>query len=114
MLYRYECRVIKKQYIPKMSVAEVRMLRWRSGNILTDRIRNECISKKIEVMWLIIKWERTDWVGLDLWKVSTYCIHGFSVVVCAVCIMPYFPMGLSFGVLRSVSRWLFTLYLCTL
>ena len=40
---------VKKQHILKMSVAEMRMLRWISGNTRNDRIRNEEIFLKIGV-----------------------------------------------------------------
>ena len=33
--------VVKKQYIHKMTIAEMIILRWISGNTLKDRIRNE-------------------------------------------------------------------------
>jgi len=38
MLYGTECWAVKKQHIHKMSVVEMRMLRWISG-IQKDRIR---------------------------------------------------------------------------
>ena len=33
MLYGTECWVVKKQYIHKMSVVEMRMSKWIGGNI---------------------------------------------------------------------------------
>ena len=48
MLYGTEwCWVIKKQYIHKMSVAEMRILSWISWNAQKDRIRNKEICLKI-------------------------------------------------------------------
>ena len=49
MLYGSECWAIKKQHVQKMSVAEMRMLRWSCGYTLRDRIRNESIRTKLEV-----------------------------------------------------------------
>ncbi|CAL5326839.1 unnamed protein product [Camellia sinensis] len=43
MLYGTECWATKKQHVDKMSVAEMRMLRWMCGKTRQDRIRNECI-----------------------------------------------------------------------
>jgi len=47
---------VKKQHILKMSVAEMRMLRYISGNTRNDRIRNEEIflkddGKSLEMIW---------------------------------------------------------------
>ena len=41
--------VAKKQHIHKMNVAEMRMLRWISGNTRIDRIQSEEIRLKISV-----------------------------------------------------------------
>lgn len=41
--------VVKEQYIHKMTIAEVIILRWISGNILKDKIRNEKIYLNIGV-----------------------------------------------------------------
>ena len=49
MLYGSECWAIKRQQIYKMSVAEMRMLRWMSGHTRMDRIRNEVIRSKVGV-----------------------------------------------------------------
>jgi hypothetical protein len=40
MLYGAECWAIKGQHFQKMSVAEIRMLRWICGHTRRDRIRN--------------------------------------------------------------------------
>jgi hypothetical protein len=53
MLYGTECWAVKKQHIHKMStfmsVVEMRMVRWISGNTRKYRIRNEKICLKIGV-----------------------------------------------------------------
>ena len=49
MLYGTECWPVKKQYVSKMYVAEMRMLRWMCGKTRRDKIRNERIHKMIEV-----------------------------------------------------------------
>ena len=49
MLYGTECWTIKKQYVNKMNVAEMGMLRWMYGKTRRDKIRNEQIYKMIEV-----------------------------------------------------------------
>ena len=41
MSYGVECQAIKKQHIHKMDVAKMRILRWMSGKIKKDKIRNE-------------------------------------------------------------------------
>ena len=49
MLYGTECWAFKKQYVTKMNIAEMRMLRWMCGKTRRDKIRNERIRKMIEV-----------------------------------------------------------------
>jgi hypothetical protein len=49
MLYGAECWAVKKKYTHKMSVAEMRMLRWICGHTRMDRIRNEDIRSKVGV-----------------------------------------------------------------
>jgi hypothetical protein len=49
MMYGAECWVIKGQHIQKMSVAEIRMLRWICGHTRKDRIRNDDIRDKLGV-----------------------------------------------------------------
>ena len=48
----------RKDHIRKMRVAEMRMLRWMSGHILRDRIRNEDIRKGLGVANIEKKNER--------------------------------------------------------
>jgi hypothetical protein len=49
MLYGTECWPIKKQQVNKISVAEMRMLRWMCGKTRRDRIRNETIREMVGV-----------------------------------------------------------------
>ena len=49
MLYGAECRSIKRQHVQKMSVAEMRMLRWICGHTRRDRIRNDDIRERVGV-----------------------------------------------------------------
>ncbi len=49
MLYGAECWAANKQHVHKMSVAEMRMLRWMSGKTRKDRIRNESIRGSLGV-----------------------------------------------------------------
>ena len=49
MLYGAEVWPAKKQHEHKMSVAEMRMLRWMCGHTKLDKIRNEDIRKKVGV-----------------------------------------------------------------
>ncbi|KAI0491421.1 hypothetical protein KFK09_025681 [Dendrobium nobile] len=50
MLYGAECWPLKEKHNTKLSVAEMRMLRWMSGFTLRDRIRNEHIREKVGVL----------------------------------------------------------------
>jgi hypothetical protein len=49
MMYGTECWVTKGQHIQKMSVAEMRMLRWICGHTRKYRIRNDDIRDKLGV-----------------------------------------------------------------
>ena len=49
MLYGAECWATKRQHIQKMSVAEMRMLRWICGHTRRDRIRNDDIRERVGV-----------------------------------------------------------------
>ena len=49
MLYGTEYWTIKKQCIHKMSISEMRMLRWIDGNTQKDRVQNNEICLKIGV-----------------------------------------------------------------
>lgn len=65
MLYGTECWAIKKQHISKMSVAEMRMLRWMCGKTRKDRIRNECIRETVGVTQIEdkLRENRLRWFG---------------------------------------------------
>ena len=49
MLYGTECWAIKSYHAQKMSVAEMRMLRWMCDNTRRDKMRNEDIRTKISI-----------------------------------------------------------------
>jgi hypothetical protein len=49
MMYGAECWVTRGQHVEKMSVAEMRMLRWICGHTRKDRIRNDDIRDKLGV-----------------------------------------------------------------
>ncbi len=46
MLYGSEYWVMKKSYISKIRITEMRMLRWMSGHTRLDKVCNENIRKK--------------------------------------------------------------------
>ena len=49
MLYEAECWATKRQHVQKMSVADIRMLRWICGHTRRDRIRNDDIRERVGV-----------------------------------------------------------------
>jgi hypothetical protein len=49
ILYGTECWPIKRQQVNKMSVAEMRMLRWMCGKTRRDRVRNETVREIVGV-----------------------------------------------------------------
>jgi acetone carboxylase gamma subunit len=49
MMYDAKCLSTKGQHVQKMSVAEMRMLRWICGHTRKDRIRNDDIRDKLGV-----------------------------------------------------------------
>ena len=65
MLYGAECWAVKEQHIQKMSVAEMRMLRWMSGKTRKDKIRNEIIRENLKVRPICEKMRenRLRWFG---------------------------------------------------
>ena len=65
MLYGSECWAVDKKTEQRMSVAEMRMLRWMSGVTREDRIRNEYIRGSIGVSSIVEKMRenRLRWFG---------------------------------------------------
>ena len=49
LLYGIEYWAIKRHHAQKMSVAEMRMLRWMCSNTRRDKVRNENIRTKIGI-----------------------------------------------------------------
>ena len=49
LLYDTECWAIKRHHAQKMSVAEMRMLRWMCDNTRRNDVRNEDIRTKIDI-----------------------------------------------------------------
>ena len=49
MLCDTKCLAIKRYHAQKMSVAEMRMLRWMCGNTWRDKVRNGDIRTKIDI-----------------------------------------------------------------
>jgi len=49
LLYGIECWAIRRHHAYKMSVAEMRMLRWIYGNTRRDKVKSEDIRTKIGV-----------------------------------------------------------------
>ena len=49
LLYGTECWVNKKQYIQKISVIEIRILKWMYGKIKLDKVRNEDIRRQVGI-----------------------------------------------------------------
>ena len=49
LLYGMECWANKKQYTQKISVAEMRILRWMCGKTWKDKVRNEDIHLQIGI-----------------------------------------------------------------
>lgn len=50
MPYNVECWAIKKSYVHKMNVAEMKMLKWILGNIRKNKIKDEVIHKMVKVV----------------------------------------------------------------
>jgi len=47
MLYGTECKAVKNQYEHKLSIDEMRMLRWICGKTRQDRVRYDNIRERI-------------------------------------------------------------------
>ncbi len=54
MLDDSECWALEESYVPKIRVAEMRMLRWMSGHTRLDKVRSESIREKVGVMLIEI------------------------------------------------------------
>ncbi|KAL6556647.1 hypothetical protein OROGR_005935 [Orobanche gracilis] len=65
LLYGTECWAVKQCHVHKMSVAEMRMLRWMCGHMRKDRVRNEIIRTKVGVTCIENKMRenRLRWFG---------------------------------------------------
>ena len=50
LLYGTECWANKKQHTQKISIAEMRMLRWMCGKTRMDKIRNEIIRSLVGIV----------------------------------------------------------------
>ena len=64
MLYSTECWAIKRNHAQKMSVAEMRMLRWMCGNMRRAKVRNKDICIKIGVTSIEEKMRENRYDGL--------------------------------------------------
>ena len=49
LLYGTECWINKKQYIQKVSVVEMQMLRWMYGKIMKNKVKNENIRRQVGI-----------------------------------------------------------------
>ena len=58
LLYGTECWTNKKQYTQKISVTEMRMLRWMCGKTRMDKVRNEDIYSLVRVALIKDKIEK--------------------------------------------------------
>lgn len=56
-----------------MSIVEMKILRWMSGNILKDRMKNENIPDKLGYYEYKIRWERFVWDGLFMYIRGPRC-----------------------------------------
>ena len=69
MLYETECWATK-EHVDKMSVIEMRMLRWMSGKTRKDRVRNEYIREWVGVVPIEdkLKENRLRWFDHIQWR----------------------------------------------
>ena len=63
MLFGTEYWAVKSQHESKVSVAEMRMLRWMNGKTRQDRIRNDTIRERVRVAPIVEK--LVEVIGLD-------------------------------------------------
>ncbi|KAH0468953.1 hypothetical protein IEQ34_002185 [Dendrobium chrysotoxum] len=82
MLYGVECWPLKEKHNTKLSVAEMRMLRWMSSFTLRDRIRNEHIREKVGVAPVEdkIRESRLRWFGHIKWWPSNDPVRKVEVL----------------------------------
>ena len=88
MLYGTECWAVKKQYVSKMNVVEMRILRWLCGKTRRDKVRNERIRKMIEVAPIDEKMRenRLRWFG-HIQRRSTNALVRKSVMLSTLRVM---------------------------
>ena len=64
LLYGIECCANKKHHIQKMSVVEMRMLRWMYGKTRMDKVRNKDICSLVGIAPIEDEMKRTAYDGL--------------------------------------------------
>ena len=77
MMYGTECWAVDRKIEQRMSVAEMRMLRWMSGVTREDKIRNEYIRGSIGVASIVDKMRenRLRWLGHVLRREETEAVR---------------------------------------
>ncbi|KAH0458543.1 hypothetical protein IEQ34_013858 [Dendrobium chrysotoxum] len=76
MLYGAECWPLKEKHNSKLSVVEMRMLRWMSGFTLKDRIRNKHIHEKLHYDHLVlVDYLISKDTGLHCLQYLLRCLH---------------------------------------
>jgi len=83
MLYGTKCWVVTEQHVPRMSLAEMRMLRWMSGKMKKDRTRNESIQGNLRVAPIGNKMteSRLRWFSYVQWRPRTALVKSELVQV---------------------------------
>ncbi|QHO36650.1 Gibberellin-regulated protein [Arachis hypogaea] len=82
MLYGTECWTAKREHEHKLSVAEMKMLRWMSGHTLLDKIRNEDIRERVGVVPIVEKMVESRLRYINRTATSNYMgleIHGLEI-----------------------------------
>ncbi|KAL4194234.1 hypothetical protein AMTRI_Chr05g67600 [Amborella trichopoda] len=82
LLHGTECWAVEKQHAHRMSVAEIRLLRWISGKTRRDRIRNEYIRENLGVAPIgdKMKKNRLKWAGHVQHRSSTTHVRRCELV----------------------------------
>ncbi|KAL4189726.1 hypothetical protein AMTRI_Chr08g166810 [Amborella trichopoda] len=82
LLYGAECWVYKKLYTHRMSVVEIKILKWMSGKTRNDRIQNECIRENLGVAPIGNKMReiRLRWAGHAWRRPSTTPVRSCELV----------------------------------